>query len=161
MKSPGVVNFSSEPHSVELREVPRPVAGAAAPAANPTALYETTGRIERLETRSVTLSHQPVPALQWPAMTMEFKPPPLNALPRHLEKGDHVTIDLNGTRDGAPVIGLTTEDWLYEIGRGWVAPTFDDELVGREDEVRLLDHAALVQPVTDEEWAYVCKLGGL
>lgn len=28
MKSPGVVNFSSEPHSVELREVPRPVAGA-------------------------------------------------------------------------------------------------------------------------------------
>ena len=27
MKSPGVVNYSSEPHSVELREVPRPVAG--------------------------------------------------------------------------------------------------------------------------------------
>lgn len=27
MKSPGVVNFSSEPHSVELREIPRPEAG--------------------------------------------------------------------------------------------------------------------------------------
>jgi hypothetical protein len=27
MKSPGVVNYSSEPHGVELREVPRPVAG--------------------------------------------------------------------------------------------------------------------------------------
>jgi trigger factor len=28
------------------------------------------------------------------------------------------------------VAGLTTEDWLYEIGRGWVAEGFDDELTG-------------------------------
>jgi Cu(I)/Ag(I) efflux system membrane fusion protein len=49
----------------------RPVAPAAAPATAP-ALYETTGRIERLDARSITLSHQPVPALQWPAMTMGF-----------------------------------------------------------------------------------------
>lgn len=45
-------------------------------------------------------------------------------------KGDYVTVDLAGTRAGDPVPGLNTEDWLYEIGRGWVAPTFDDELVG-------------------------------
>ena len=49
---------------------------------------------------------------------------------RPVQSGDHVTIDLNGTRDGAPVIGLTTEDWLYEVGQGWVAPTFDAELLG-------------------------------
>jgi trigger factor len=28
------------------------------------------------------------------------------------------------------VIGLSTEDWLYEIGRGWVSPAFDDQLTG-------------------------------
>jgi trigger factor len=49
---------------------------------------------------------------------------------RAAEAGDHVTLDLAGTRDGEPVIGLTTEDWLYEIGQGWVAPEFDAELIG-------------------------------
>ena len=27
-------------------------------------------------------------------------------------------------------IGLNTEDWLYEVGQGWVAPGFDAELLG-------------------------------
>jgi len=49
---------------------------------------------------------------------------------RAAEVGDHVTLDLAGTRDDEPVIGLTTEDWLYEIGQGWVAPEFDAELIG-------------------------------
>jgi len=49
---------------------------------------------------------------------------------RAAEAGDHVTLDLAGTRDDEPVIGLTTEDWLYEIGQGWVAPEFDAELIG-------------------------------
>jgi trigger factor len=49
---------------------------------------------------------------------------------RPVESGDHVTLDLAGTRDGEPVIGLTTEDWLYEVGQGWVAPEFDAELTG-------------------------------
>jgi trigger factor len=49
---------------------------------------------------------------------------------RPAARGDQVTVDLAATRDGEPVPGLTTEDWLYEIGRGWVADTFDDELVG-------------------------------
>lgn len=49
---------------------------------------------------------------------------------RPVQSGDHVTLSLNGTRDGEPVVGLTTEDWLYEVGQGWVAPTFDAELLG-------------------------------
>ena len=53
------------------------------------ALYETTGRIERLEARSVTFSHQPVPALQWPAMTMGFTLAD-PALARGLKVGDQV-----------------------------------------------------------------------
>lgn len=49
---------------------------------------------------------------------------------RPVQSGDHVTLSLSGTRDGEPVIGLNTEDWLYEVGKGWVAPTFDAELLG-------------------------------
>ncbi|MCU1393049.1 MAG: tig [Ilumatobacteraceae bacterium] len=45
--------------------------------------------------------------------------------------GDQVTMDLQGLRDGVPVIGLNTEDWLYEVGKGWVAAGFDDQLVGQ------------------------------
>ena len=33
-------------------------------------------------------------------------------------------------RDGEEVAGLNTEDWSYEIGQGWVADDFDDQLVG-------------------------------
>jgi trigger factor len=54
----------------------------------------------------------------------------LTDVDRPAQSGDHVTLSLSGTRDGEPVVGLTTEDWLYEIGQGWVAPTFDAELLG-------------------------------
>jgi Cu(I)/Ag(I) efflux system membrane fusion protein len=58
----------------------RPVASQPTPApkANPSlakapALYESVGRVEQISPASVTLSHQPVPAIGWPAMTMTFK----------------------------------------------------------------------------------------
>ncbi len=44
--------------------------------------------------------------------------------------GDYVTLDLAAERDGEPVAGLNTEDWLYEIGREWVTPTLDERLSG-------------------------------
>ena len=49
---------------------------------------------------------------------------------RAVAVGDQVTLDLQGTRNGDPVVGLNTEDWLYEVGKGWVAGGFDDQLVG-------------------------------
>jgi trigger factor len=49
---------------------------------------------------------------------------------RPIQSGDHVTLTLAGTRDGEPVPGLNTEDWLYEVGKGWVAEGFDDRLIG-------------------------------
>jgi trigger factor len=54
----------------------------------------------------------------------------LEDVERPAELGDHVTLDISGARDDEPVAGLTTEDWLYEVGRGWVADGFDDRLVG-------------------------------
>ncbi|MFM7044199.1 MAG: trigger factor [Ilumatobacteraceae bacterium] len=44
--------------------------------------------------------------------------------------GDHVTLDLSASRDGEPVPGLNTEDWVYEVGKGWVAASFDGFLIG-------------------------------
>ena len=52
---------------VASRPTPMP-----APARTP-ALYESVGRVEQISPASVTLSHQPVPAIGWPAMTMTFK----------------------------------------------------------------------------------------
>lgn len=79
----------------------RPIAPAAQSAAKPTA-FETTGRIERLEGRSITLSHEPVPALQWPAMTMTFtlgEP----TLARGLRAGDRVRFAFDQA-GGAPTV---------------------------------------------------------
>jgi trigger factor len=55
---------------------------------------------------------------------------PLVDVDRPVQSGDQVTINLTGTRDGEPVAGLNTEDWLYQVGSGWVAPGFDGELLG-------------------------------
>lgn len=49
---------------------------------------------------------------------------------RAVQSRDQVTLTLSAHRDGTPVPGLNTEDWVYEVGQGWVAEGFDDELVG-------------------------------
>ncbi len=90
---------------------------------------------------------------------------------RAVESGDHVTLDLHGTRDGEPVVGLSTEDWLYEVGQGWVAPEFDAELTGSakgaeltftatpngtsepaDFEVRITNVQEMVLPELTDEW---------
>lgn len=43
---------------------------------------------------------------------------------------DQVTLDLVGSRNGEPLPGLNVDDWLYEVGRGWVAEDFDEHLTG-------------------------------
>lgn len=60
----------------------RPVAAAAA-------LHEATGRIEKLTADAVTLSHDPVSAIGWPAMTMTFALPD-HAIAHGLKAGDRV-----------------------------------------------------------------------
>jgi trigger factor len=44
--------------------------------------------------------------------------------------GDFLTIDLHGTRHGEPVPGLTTDDFLYEVGSGTVLTELDEQLRG-------------------------------
>jgi len=54
--------------------------------------YQGTAKVEAIGKDEVTLSHEPIPALQWPAMTMGFKNPP-GGVPKDLKVGD--TADFN------------------------------------------------------------------
>ena len=49
---------------------------------------------------------------------------------RPAEVGDFLTLDLAATRDGEELSGLNTEDWSYELGKGWVTEDFDEHLTG-------------------------------
>lgn len=51
---------------------PEPSPQANSPPKAP-ALSESVGRVEQISPASVTLSHQPIPAIGWPAMTMTFR----------------------------------------------------------------------------------------
>ena len=57
-----------------IGEARRPGADAAEGEAKPqaSARYSTTGTIEKITPQGITLQHRPVPALDWPAMTMTF-----------------------------------------------------------------------------------------
>ena len=61
---------------------------------------------------------------------------------RPIAKGDQVTLKLRGERAGEARQGLDVDDWLYEVGRGWVAEGFDDRLIGQESGASLNFSAA-------------------
>ena len=53
--------------------VARPIDRIVSAASGARALHETVGTVEELEPDAVTVSHDPVPAIGWPAMTMVFR----------------------------------------------------------------------------------------
>lgn len=84
----------------------RPIGGATPPAvAKPSAtatLYETVGKIEQVTANSVTLSHEPVLAIGWPAMTMTFQLPDAS-ITRGLKTGDRVRFSFDRPPAGPTV----------------------------------------------------------
>jgi trigger factor len=54
----------------------------------------------------------------------------LEPVERNAHDGDYVSIDIKGSRDGEPLEGLTADDYLYEVGRGAIAPELDEQLRG-------------------------------
>jgi trigger factor len=54
----------------------------------------------------------------------------LTAVERPAIDADHVTITINGSRDGEPIAGLQADDYLYEVGTGSIADELDDNLRG-------------------------------
>lgn len=80
----------------------RPVGTEGPGAASTPALYDSVGRIERITPAGVTLSHQPVPAIRWPAMTMTFKMA-TPALAQGLKVGDQVAFSFEQAPAGPTV----------------------------------------------------------
>lgn len=65
----------------------------------------------------------------------------LTTVDKAVEEGDFVIVDLVGSRDGEPVVGLAVDEWSYEVGKKWVAPSFDEKLMGASagDEITFTD----------------------
>jgi Cu(I)/Ag(I) efflux system membrane fusion protein len=87
---------------LQVRPLPTDVAMApmTSAAAKP-ALADATGRVEQVTKDSVTLSHGPVPAIGWPAMTMAFRADPM--LLRGLKVGDQVSFAFDQSPTGPTV----------------------------------------------------------
>ncbi|MDB5476683.1 MAG: efflux transporter periplasmic adaptor subunit [Phenylobacterium sp.] len=83
----------------------RPIAQPKPAAATP-ALYETRGRVEQITPTSVTLSHEPVPAIGWPAMTMTFRLAD-PTLAKGIKAGDRVAFGFDQPPAGPTVRRMT------------------------------------------------------
>jgi Cu(I)/Ag(I) efflux system membrane fusion protein len=83
-----------------------PMSAAAAKPPKTPAFYETRGRIETLSGDQITLSHEPVPAIGWPAMTMTFRlDPPV--LAKGHKVGDRVVFAFEQKPEGPVIHKLT------------------------------------------------------
>jgi Cu(I)/Ag(I) efflux system membrane fusion protein len=78
---------------------------ATPPKAAAPAMYQGVGRIEQLAAGKITLSHGPIPAAQWPAMTMEFRLADPR-LAREVKVGDRVAFGFEQTPNGPVVRSL-------------------------------------------------------
>ncbi|WP_122289602.1 efflux RND transporter periplasmic adaptor subunit [Serratia plymuthica] len=64
--------------------------------------YQAEGVVEALNDSAITLSHGPVPELQWPAMTMDFALTSAG-LPAGIKPGDRVKIDFTVDDQGSHI----------------------------------------------------------
>ena len=66
--------------------------------------HRTDAVIDALDGDTVTLTHPPVPSLNWPEMTMDFKLPPRERQPRELGVGERVQIEFQMQDGDVPQI---------------------------------------------------------
>jgi Cu(I)/Ag(I) efflux system membrane fusion protein len=59
--------------------------------------------VETIASDAITLSHGPIATLEWPPMTMDFKPP-VAGMPKNVRKGDRVAIEFKLGDDGLAVL---------------------------------------------------------
>ncbi|MGB3740338.1 MAG: efflux RND transporter periplasmic adaptor subunit [Pontixanthobacter sp.] len=68
--------------------------------------YRATGSIESITARGVTLRHGPVPALEWPAMTMTFASNGPTQM-RGFKRGDRVTFTFEQADSGPRLVSIS------------------------------------------------------
>jgi Cu(I)/Ag(I) efflux system membrane fusion protein len=87
-----------------LRRIGEPAQAAIVPEAAskpapPAATHRATGKVEQIAPDTVTISHGPVPSLNWGPMTMGFAPP-AGGMPRDIALGDTVGFAFQAGADG-------------------------------------------------------------
>jgi Cu(I)/Ag(I) efflux system membrane fusion protein len=85
-------------------------------------VHHGQGKVESIGKDEVTLSHGPIPSLQWGPMTMGFKLPP-TGMPKGVTEGAAVAFDFRVTPDGAyeitamtPATGAATQPNMPGMG---------------------------------------------
>jgi Cu(I)/Ag(I) efflux system membrane fusion protein len=61
--------------------------------------HKGTAKVEKIDKGEVILSHGPIASLQWPPMTMGFKPP-ASGLPRDIVVGDTLSFEYRQSKEG-------------------------------------------------------------
>ena len=87
----------------------RPLEGELPVKTKKTGGYKASGKIEAIKGNTVTLSHGPVPAIKWPAMTMEFKLEEPTIM-RGFKKGDPVNFTFEKSKTGAIVTSIKRKE---------------------------------------------------
>lgn len=80
--------------TTRMSDMPAPDGGKAA---GPT--HRGAGKVESIAKDEITISHGPIPTLQWGPMTMGFKLP-ANGLPKNIAVGDSVVFEIRPLKDG-------------------------------------------------------------
>lgn len=86
-----------------LRSTTERMTMPASTAAAATAEHEGVGRIEAVTAEGLTISHGPIPSIQWGAMTMDFAAPPAD-LPKGFKPGDRVRFRFHLNSEGTAVL---------------------------------------------------------
>lgn len=110
-----LIDSEASLRGVEARNAAVPQAGAregSPRAAAPEAVkpgpkeIEATGVVESVKPGQITLSHEPIPELNWPSMTMSF--PTQDPMPKSVQPGTHVRFNLFLNPARGPVITTVT-----------------------------------------------------
>ena len=91
--------------ATRMEDARQPAGAAPAGGGAPPAGGEHTGkaRIESIGKDAVSLSHEPIPSMQWNAMTMDFGKP-AGGLPESLKPGQTVNFAFKMNKEGLPVL---------------------------------------------------------
>jgi Cu(I)/Ag(I) efflux system membrane fusion protein len=82
--------------STRMSDMPAPDGGKAPDGP----VHRGEGKVEKIDKDEITLSHGPIPTLQWGAMTMGFKLP-AGGMPPAIAVDDKVAFEFRQTKDGA------------------------------------------------------------
>ena len=93
-----LVDSEASLKGIEARLPPAARGDAPNPAEVPRT-HKGQGKIESVGKEEITLSHGPISSLDWPAMTMGFKPPP-GGVPSGLKPGDRVDFEFRELPEG-------------------------------------------------------------